>query len=311
MSSARGGSAGSMDNALTYLYNSENLEINVEAMEVETPKEVVMQQIEDVRKDFAEVKKLIPIQKNPQSAQQKLTNLIFRLDDISTTDDEETQAMLTLLAEIQECLKKVQNKVESSDESDFEAVTVGGQGAPFVQTRNLRGSAKSVSVPESGDPNKKLAGQDSSVNNSSGIPAVSHSLTQPDDATSLYTTGNMDSFELEADSDQLNSKVTEVFQSQENVPATSKDYTRDCLMQVGDSPIVEEGQDSVLQLLLQDAQGKFYLNKEALGTILSGVKDRKLVIVSIVGAFRRGKSFLLNFLLRYLKAGVSGLLWKV
>lgn len=35
------------------------------------------------------------------------------------------------------------------------------------------------------------------------------------------------------------------------------------------------------------------------------VKDRKIVAVSIIGAFRRGKSFVLNYGLRFLYANVS------
>jgi atlastin len=35
------------------------------------------------------------------------------------------------------------------------------------------------------------------------------------------------------------------------------------------------------------------------------VKDRKIVSLSIVGAFRKGKSFLLDYMLRYLYATVS------
>ena len=46
----------------------------------------------------------------------------------------------------------------------------------------------------------------------------------------------------------------------------------------------------------------FYLDEDALNGILSepSVKDKPLCIVSVAGAFRRGKSFLLDFLLRYL-----------
>jgi atlastin len=35
------------------------------------------------------------------------------------------------------------------------------------------------------------------------------------------------------------------------------------------------------------------------------VKDRKIVSLSIVGAFRKGKSFLLDYMLRYLYSTVS------
>jgi hypothetical protein len=49
------------------------------------------------------------------------------------------------------------------------------------------------------------------------------------------------------------------------------------------------------------------IDHEALDTLLmhSEVKDRKIVVVSIVGDYRGGKSFFLDYCLRFLYANVS------
>lgn len=51
----------------------------------------------------------------------------------------------------------------------------------------------------------------------------------------------------------------------------------------------------------------FQLQTEQMKPILENenIKNRNVVVVSIAGAFRQGKSFLLNFFLRYLHAQVS------
>jgi len=50
----------------------------------------------------------------------------------------------------------------------------------------------------------------------------------------------------------------------------------------------------------------FELNEEDLTKVLLDhrVKDNKVVVLSVAGAFRKGKSFLLNFCLRFLQAEV-------
>lgn len=52
---------------------------------------------------------------------------------------------------------------------------------------------------------------------------------------------------------------------------------------------------------------KFELHLEILQQILDveDLKDRSVVAVSIVGSYRTGKSFLLNFFLKFLRAQVS------
>ena len=58
--------------------------------------------------------------------------------------------------------------------------------------------------------------------------------------------------------------------------------------------------------------GEFVLDEEALSSILlsSDCKDRAVSVVSIAGDSRNGKSFLLNFLLRYLtNKGYEGQDW--
>ncbi|CAK9293727.1 unnamed protein product [Gordionus sp. m RMFG-2023] len=57
-----------------------------------------------------------------------------------------------------------------------------------------------------------------------------------------------------------------------------------------------------LQIISVHDVHKFELNEELLKTILFNekVKNKKVVVVSIAGAFRKGKSFLLNLFLKYL-----------
>ncbi|EZA62001.1 hypothetical protein DMN91_003442 [Ooceraea biroi] len=59
-----------------------------------------------------------------------------------------------------------------------------------------------------------------------------------------------------------------------------------------------------VQVVLAHPDHTFELDEEALSEILldDDVKDRSVVVVSVAGAFRKGKSFLLDFFLRYMNS---------
>ena len=65
-----------------------------------------------------------------------------------------------------------------------------------------------------------------------------------------------------------------------------------------------------IQIVVATDEHTFELDEACLEEILlrPGVSDKKVAIVSVAGAFRKGKSFLLDFFLRYLSANVSSLL---
>lgn len=67
--------------------------------------------------------------------------------------------------------------------------------------------------------------------------------------------------------------------------------------------VVEEEKARPIQIVLADEdEHSFQLDAAALEKILlqDHVKDLNVVVVSVAGAFRKGKSFLLDFMLRYM-----------
>lgn len=61
-----------------------------------------------------------------------------------------------------------------------------------------------------------------------------------------------------------------------------------------------------LQIVTTENDHTFILDEDTLTEVLlqDHIKDRFVVVVSVAGAFRKGKSFLLDFFLRYLYARV-------
>lgn len=64
-------------------------------------------------------------------------------------------------------------------------------------------------------------------------------------------------------------------------------------------------------VLAHEDDHNFELDEDALEKILlqEHIKDLNIVVVSVAGAFRKGKSFLLDFMLRYMYNRVSNLIF--
>ena len=61
-----------------------------------------------------------------------------------------------------------------------------------------------------------------------------------------------------------------------------------------------------VQVVTIDKEHSFVLNEDALERVLCNerIKNKHIAVVSVAGAFRKGKSFLLDFFLRYLRSHV-------
>ncbi len=62
-----------------------------------------------------------------------------------------------------------------------------------------------------------------------------------------------------------------------------------------------------IQIVTAHMDHKFELNTTALEDLLlrEDIKDKHVVVLSVAGAFRKGKSFLLDFMLRFLENTVG------
>lgn len=101
--------------------------------------------------------------------------------------------------------------------------------------------------------------------------------------------------------------------SRRDPPPFSPDFTRKRISFV--PPLIPGNNEKILdefasgrpiKIMAYKEDHQFDLDEQALESILlqDHVKDRHMVVVSVAGAFRKGKSFLLDFLLRYMQAKV-------
>lgn len=82
---------------------------------------------------------------------------------------------------------------------------------------------------------------------------------------------------------------------------TMSDFEEIPMTASGDRPV------QIVKIDDESEEHNFILDESALNDILNkdNIKDKPVCIISVAGAFRKGKSFLLNFLLRYLENGAS------
>ena len=61
-----------------------------------------------------------------------------------------------------------------------------------------------------------------------------------------------------------------------------------------------------IQIVIANPDHTFRLDEKALASIVSdaNIKGKEIVVISVAGVFRKGTSFLLNWMLRFLKAEV-------
>lgn len=71
--------------------------------------------------------------------------------------------------------------------------------------------------------------------------------------------------------------------------------------------ILKNANNSAIQIIEPTKDHKFLLKINELEQILNAneIRDRHIVIISIAGGCRQGKSFILNFFLEYLRAQVN------
>lgn len=71
--------------------------------------------------------------------------------------------------------------------------------------------------------------------------------------------------------------------------------------------MIDSGTAVGLPVVVAENDHSFTLDESALEKILLDprVKDSNVIVLSVAGAYRKGKSFILNFFLRYLSAQVS------
>ncbi|KAF4526932.1 hypothetical protein B566_EDAN015981, partial [Ephemera danica] len=143
----------------------------------------------------------------------------------------------------------------------------------------------------------------------------------------IYELDNANDILSKSQSDHIFRKLSSVEQNWNEIPEKNTTMRKkvSCLLQIAYKKLVENKQNAEeieplvdqnfhsvssqnytkpLQLLKEDDRGEFKLDEEALASVVcrEEIRNRKLIVLSVVGEYRRGKSFLLNFIIRYLRA---------
>lgn len=83
------------------------------------------------------------------------------------------------------------------------------------------------------------------------------------------------------------------------------------MFHISDLPLddMADSKPHAIQIVLANKDHTFSLDEDALARVLmqNEIKDRYVVVVSVAGAFRKGKSFILDFFLRYMKSKVRNI----
>ncbi|KAF4527429.1 hypothetical protein B566_EDAN014499 [Ephemera danica] len=215
----------------------------------------------------------------------QLTGLMHSLDRVELKDEEELrQEYMSCIAAVQCVLTDLTDKAESF----VEHTSTTAQSIPDIAMHcelelnsvidEIEKTSNTLSKSQINHIFEKLKLIEQHLNQ---IPEE-HATKRENVSSLLQITFK----KLDINVNKQNKAKTETLIDQNSYPVSSQNYTKP------------------LQLLKEDDRGEFKLDEEALASVVcrEEIRNRKLIVLSVVGEYRRGKSFLLNFIIRYLRA---------